>query len=1123
MNPVKPEGGLPLNAHLSFPLSAPALQKGSIKPDFQYYDRNHARRLCELLGRSGPCFNACELSAIGLMGKVYLTLIQQFLSSSPDSFERLDHYLLKHIRGVRVQTSLAEVLDHFPTLLTYSDPSQKPSYNFGNLGDPARRHGFYYSLLLILVAEMNPAIRAKDGLFTDPQLRTSSFFSELGGALQDFFSNFPDKGSVSDSLFEVLLEPGRLYPDSLFDQLMFVSKRWKDLLDPQLLHSLMIGLDHLRETAIRGFQDKREAQNPLGYLDEQNKNKIDIVHFSPDQDWMPHVILQAKNVYVWLHQLSREYQISITRLDQIPDQELQRLSRRGVNALWLIGLWERSPASQKIKQLCGNPEAVSSAYSLFDYSISNDLGGEQAYQHLTASAAKCNIRLAADMVPNHMGIDSRWVLEHPEWFLSLADPPFPGYSYEGMDLSNDPAVSIYLEDHYYDQSDAAVVFKRVDNNTGETRFLYHGNDGTSMPWNDTAQLDYLNPEVREAVIQSILQVARKFPIIRFDAAMTLSKKHYQRLWFPEPGSGGAIPTRSGFSLTKDQFDVAMPDEFWRELVDRVAREVPDTLLLAEAFWMMEGYFVRNLGMHRVYNSAFMHMLRDEDNKKYRDLLVGTLAYDPQILKRYVNFMNNPDEETALSQFGSGGKYFGTCLLMSTLPGLPMFGHGQIEGYAEKYGMEYKKAYIDELPDPGLVEQHRREIVPLLFKRHLFSDVEHFVLYDLIKQDGSVDDNVFAFSNRSGGENALIIFYNKWGDTRGWVHKSTPLNGRTVDLLAGLGLSHSGGDFLTYEDTISGLEYIQPLEDLLTRGLYLELGAYQYHAFVNFKIATDHDGSLRETHNKLQGTGTSNLEKTRLDIQFAPLIEPILSLLSEWEKELSAGGGSGSFSNPFAKVSSLEFSHATGQSFYELLLSLFPDKIANRDSLMEDFQHRISCISSLHSILLQTNLFCGVNLLLPWAFLADLPQQLTDKDLEIILGSISDHLADHNTLSRYDRDQYLGLLSSAVFIYPLLAASPIDLKSLPSLWFSVPSVRRYSRLHIFEGQEWFHKESMESLIKLTHTLHHLILCLKKPSSPMPSVDQGLAGDYLNMLRAVDQSKCQADIFLGLLSEMSFTSG
>ena len=97
-------------------------------------------------------------------------------------------------------------------------------------------------------------------------------------------------------------------------------------------------------------------------------------------------------------------------------------------------------------------------------------------------------------------------------------------------------------------------------------------------------------------------------------------------------------------MTREAFDAAMQEEFWREVVQRVADEVPDTLLLAEAFWLMEGYFVRTLGMHRVYNSAFMNMLRNEENDKYRQLIKNTLVYDPEILKRYVNFMNNPDEK-----------------------------------------------------------------------------------------------------------------------------------------------------------------------------------------------------------------------------------------------------------------------------------------------------------------------------------------------------------------------------------------------------------------------------------------------------------------------------------------------
>ena len=69
-----------------------------------------------------------------------------------------------------------------------------------------------------------------------------------------------------------------------------------------------------------------------------------------------------------------------------------------------------------------------------------------------------------------------------------------------------------------------MVFRRRDRWSGDTRFVYHGNDGTSFPWNDTAQLNYLKAEVREGVIQTILHVARMFPIIRFDAAMTLAKE-----------------------------------------------------------------------------------------------------------------------------------------------------------------------------------------------------------------------------------------------------------------------------------------------------------------------------------------------------------------------------------------------------------------------------------------------------------------------------------------------------------------------------------------------------------------------------------------------------------------------
>ena len=138
----------------------------------------------------------------------------------------------------------------------------------------------------------------------------------------------------------------------------------------------------------------------------------------------------------------------------------------------------------------------------------------------------------------------------------------------------------------------------------------------------------------------------------------------------------------------------MPDEFWREVVDRVAAEVPGTLLLAEAFWL-HGRLLRPHARHapRVQQRLHEHAARRRERASTARYLKKTIEFDPDILKRYVNFMSNPDERTAIDQFGSGDKYFGVATLMATLPGLPMFGHGQIEGFTEKYGMEFQRAAL----------------------------------------------------------------------------------------------------------------------------------------------------------------------------------------------------------------------------------------------------------------------------------------------------------------------------------------------------------------------------------------------------------------------------------------------
>jgi glycosidase len=840
--------------------------------------RQFAVQMTEVRGVPVP---ASDINAMGLIDEIMHIVIRQYELQNPGVMVRAVHKMEAQMGKVEFEQAQLKFLDEFPPVAVYQKQVWAADYLNAYTDGRANRQSSLEEMLLLHVTNLNPAVQPYKELFDDTPLRPAGYETVVNG-LSDFFSGeqgFGGKGSA-ETLIQVLRAPAIASPYSLAGQLEFLLNKWGAMLGDAFIQRLLRSLDYVKENAIRGnWAGGFGGDAPV--LTFEGHDYTEYERFSPDKEWMPRLVLIAKNSYVWLDQLSKWYGREIRTLDAIPDEELDKLAGAGITGLWLIGLWERSIASRTMKQMMGNPEAVASAYSLMDYQIAGDLGGWGALENLRWRAWQRGIRLSADMVPNHMGIDSTWVVQHPDWFLGLPHSPYHNYSFNGRDLSNDQHVGIFLEDHYYEKTDAAVVFKRIDRWTGDVRYIYHGNDGTSMPWNDTAQLDYLKQEVREAVIQTILHVARNFPVIRFDAAMTLAKKHIQRLWFPEPGSGGAIPSRSEHGLTRAEFDAAIPEEFWREVVDRVAAEVPDTLLLAEAFWMMEGYFVRTLGMHRVYNSAFMHMLRDEDNAKYRQVMKNTLEFDPQVLKRYVNFMNNPDEKTAIEQFGNGDKYFGVATLMTTLPGLPMLGHGQIEGFREKYGMEYRRAYWDERPDEGLMAHHERVIYPLMRRRYLFADVENFLLYDVFTPEGHVNEDIFAYSNGpatgSGqAERALIVYYNKYAETRGWIKMSVGFmdkaNNQIIQKSLGEGLGLRGGmsDYVIFRDVNSGLEFIRPSREMVEKGLYVELGAYKCHAFVDFREVTDLDGKWKAVHETLNGAGYWAIQ-AKFDEMFKPMV------------------------------------------------------------------------------------------------------------------------------------------------------------------------------------------------------------------------------------------------------------
>jgi hypothetical protein len=224
----------------------------------------------------------------------------------------------------------------------------------------------------------------------------------------------------------------------------------------------------------------------------------------------------------------------------------------------------------------------------------------------------------------------------------------------------------------------------------------------------------------------------------------------------------------------------------------------------------------------------------------------------------------------------------------------MFGHGQVEGFREKYGMEYRRAYWDEYPNRGLIARHEWQIFPLLRRRYLFAGMEHFLLYDVFTPDGHVNEDVFAYSNGIGNglsnglrhgltdtngpdQRALIIYHNKYADTRGWVKTSVGFldkgAGKMIQktLAEGLGLRGRERDYVVFRDMTSGLEYIRSSRELAEKGLYVELGAYRCHAFVDFREVFDENGRWAEVCKVLNGAGVASVNG-KLDEMFVTVKE-----------------------------------------------------------------------------------------------------------------------------------------------------------------------------------------------------------------------------------------------------------
>jgi hypothetical protein len=341
------------------------------------------------------------------------------------------------------------------------------------------------------------------------------------------------------------------------------------------------------------------------------------------------------NTWVWLSALSEQSKAPVD-LGSVPSAEWDAIAQYGFDAVWLMGVWERSPAGIAIANSNAGlvndfrralpdfrPEDnVGSAYCVRRYVIDQHLGGREGLAAARRELAKRGVRLLLDFVPNHVAPDAPWIGEHPDHFIQGT----------AADLQQHPASYIQV---------------------GEKIFAC-GRDPYFPPWPDVVQINAFNASLRAAVIDQILDIANQCDGIRCDMAMLLINNIFARTW---GSSAGPVPAA----------------EYWPAVIHAIRQQHPNFLFIAEAYWDLE-WELQQQGFDFCYDKRLYDLLDHGDAEGIRLHLGADLAYQEKLIR----FLENHDEPRAAAAF-SPAKARAAAITVATLPGAKLFYEGQFEG------------------------------------------------------------------------------------------------------------------------------------------------------------------------------------------------------------------------------------------------------------------------------------------------------------------------------------------------------------------------------------------------------------------------------------------------------------
>ncbi|MFX1364001.1 MAG: alpha-amylase family glycosyl hydrolase [Promethearchaeota archaeon] len=484
-------------------------------------------------------------------------------------------------------------------------------------------------------------------------------------------------------------------------------------------------------------------------------------------EWIKNPKIYEINTWSWLNYISEVYNNPIS-LGNIPDEVFNQ-EIKYFDAIWLMGVWERSPASKKIatedKDLqkeyhkalhdFKDEDIVGSPYSIYYYHVDNNLGGIEGLKNFRKRLAEKNIKLILDYVPNHVSIDSLWTFDSDLFIEGTIDE---------------------LMSHPYD-------FFSI----GEKVFAY-GRDPNFPPWTDTIQINAFSEKSRQKTINTLLTIAEFCDGVRCDMAMLMTNSVFSKTWGEKVGSS--------------------PDkEFWEEIIPTVKKKYPNFIFIAEVYWNME-WDLQQQGFDFCYDKRLYDRLAHENANTIKEHLKAEWGYQSKL----VRFIENHDELRAIEKFGFE-KSKAAAMITLTLPGARLVYEGQTYGNKIRLPVQLGRRPFEESDNDiiGFYQNLLKSIPGREYSEGSWSLCES----TLVKSNDLSFNDIISYLWWTNDEYRLIVV--NFSPHRSKAHiKIRPF--------------HFDTNRLIFTDLLQQKSYIYNSNDLYRYGLYVELNAWRGHIF-----------------------------------------------------------------------------------------------------------------------------------------------------------------------------------------------------------------------------------------------------------------------------------------------------